>query len=77
MVQRSNKVKPGFEIRPYTVKELCFMYGASRNTFKKWLIVYVPGLTVRCGNYYTSLQVEMIVVGIGLPNKAAKTYCFF
>ena len=54
-------------VKPYNVQELCFLYGTSIKTFKKWLSPFELLLGSRIGRYYSVLQVEIIFLNLGIP----------
>ena len=54
------------EIKVYTQRELCNIYGVTEETFKKWLLK-ITNLEPRTGNFYTPKQVEIIFNHLGTP----------
>lgn len=60
--------KPSFILlRPYTLKELCALYGVCRYTFNKWLKPFENEIGVRQGFYYSIHQVKVIFDKLGYP----------
>jgi transposase-like protein len=57
-----------YMVKPYTVSELCKIYGVSARTFKKWLKPFQKNIGKRNGRYYSVLQVEIIISMLGLPH---------
>ncbi len=57
------------EIRPYTTKELAFLYSISIPTFKKWLKPFDAYIGKRHGNYYNVAQVKIIFEQLDHPFK--------
>jgi hypothetical protein len=55
-------------LRPYTLKELCALYGVCRYTFNKWLKPFEKEIGVRQGFYYSILQVKIIFDKLGYPS---------
>ncbi|MCW3091395.1 MAG: hypothetical protein JWP81_2464 [Ferruginibacter sp.] len=55
------------EVRPYSSKELCGIYGISYKTLRKWLQPFQQEIGDRRGRFYTVLQVETIFCKLGLP----------
>ena len=55
------------KLQPLNGKELCLIYGITRNTFKRWILPFKKVLGVRNGNYFSVLQVEIIFSKLGCP----------
>jgi hypothetical protein len=62
----------GFEIRPYTTKELINFYGVSPYIFRGWLVPIQEQLGPRIGRTYTVRQVKVIVNEVGPPKAKYK-----
>jgi hypothetical protein len=56
------------QLKPYTLKELCALYGVCRLTFRKWLKPFEKEIGVRHGMYYSILQVRVIFDKLGYPS---------
>lgn len=54
-------------VKPYSTKELCYMYAISNKTFNKWINSFTRELGTRNGRFYTVKQVELIFMKLGLP----------
>jgi hypothetical protein len=54
-------------VKPYTIKELCGLYGVTDKVLRKWLRPFKSQIGERLGWYYTVLQVETIFNYIGFP----------
>lgn len=54
-------------IRPYTTTELASLYGVCPRTLVKWLNPFHSIIGERIGRFYTSLQVELIFMKLGMP----------
>ena len=57
-----------FIIKAYSTKELLVMYDVTYKTFKKWLKPFQKEIGKKQSNYYTVLQVEIIIKKIGAPH---------
>jgi hypothetical protein len=55
------------EIKPYTLKELCYLYGVSKAIILGWLEPFQEELGVRNGHKYTVKQIALIFERIGAP----------
>ena len=55
------------EVRPYTAKELCKIYGISDKTFVKWLQPFKEQVGDKQGRFYTVWQVQYIFEKLGIP----------
>lgn len=68
---RLRKYTPSpFIVKPYSTCELSRIYTVSPKTFLKWLKPFKKKIGKRNGNYFTVLQVEIIIEKLGAP------YCF-
>ena len=63
------KEKKQIQIRTYSNKELCVLYGTNRHTLRKWLAPYEKEIGKRCGYLYFPKQVEKIFEKLGVPRK--------
>lgn len=54
-------------VKPYTAKDLGGMYGVSARTFLKWIKPFESRIGERNGRFYTVIQVEMILLVLGVP----------
>jgi len=61
------KSSNGISIRPYTHKELAFLYRVSWNTFQKWLRPIENQLGPKKGHFYSAQQVRLIFSSLGMP----------
>jgi hypothetical protein len=59
-----------FEIRPYSLTELSAIYGVTNRTMKNWIKPHEKEIGVKVGRLYTTLQVKIIFMKLGLPGKA-------
>ena len=55
------------EVRPCYPADLCRMYGVTPRTFRKWISPHLQFIGKRIGNYYTTLQVLIIIERLGPP----------
>ncbi len=60
------------EVKAYSAKELCIIYGISYKTLRKWLSPFKADIGDRQGRFYTVLQVEIIFSKLGLPYKVVE-----
>ena len=58
---------PEAEVRPYSLGELCRIYGVSQKTMLRWLKPFEKEIGIRRGRYYNVNQVETIIIKLGLP----------
>ncbi|MDD5464555.1 MAG: hypothetical protein PHP62_05395 [Candidatus Moranbacteria bacterium] len=65
---RTEAEKNQLLIKPYTQKELSFLYGVCGRTFKKWLKPYRRELGVHTGRFYMARQVKKIFEKLGFPD---------
>ena len=56
------------EVKPYSLGELCKIYGVTDKTLKKWFIPFKPELGRREGRYYSIDQVEIIFKHLKVPH---------
>ena len=56
-----------FRLKPYTVKEFCYMYDTTGNTFRRWIGPFINEIGPRNGRYYSVLQVRIILNRLGTP----------
>ncbi len=64
--------QPYIQVKPYTLSELCDLYGVTNKVLKKWLRPFNSEIGERMGRYYTVLQVETIFKKIGIPYRIAE-----
>lgn len=57
------------EIKPSTLKEMAKLYEVDARTLKKWLLPFQKFVGRMNGRYYTVVQVERILLRIGLPKR--------
>jgi len=57
------------DIKPYSTKELCGIYGVTKKTMLGWIKKHSEAIGEKKGRYYTALQVETIFEKLGLPGK--------
>lgn len=55
-------------IKPYSIKELCHLYGISHKTFRKWILPFMAKIGQRRGLYYNINQVKIIFTNLGAPD---------
>lgn len=55
------------KVRPYTLKEICSMYGMSYKTMRSLLLPIAQKIGPKSGRLFTVHQVEIIFEHIGLP----------
>ena len=58
-----------FWLKPYTLKELCYMYDTTVKTFHRWLRPFAEEIGARNGRYFSVLQVQIILKRLGMPVK--------
>jgi len=56
-----------FRLKPYTVKELYYMYDTTGKTFRRWLRPFLAEIGTRNGRYYSVRQVRIILNRLGTP----------
>ena len=56
-------------VKPYTVKDLGGIYGVDPRTFLKWIKPFESRIGERNGRFYTVMQVEIILLALGVPYK--------
>lgn len=61
------------EIKPYNLKELAFIYGVCRKTFKKWIEPFDEEIGDKKGRFFNIKQVRIIFDKLGIP----KTFDIF
>lgn len=54
-------------LKPYGVKELCYLYEITDKTLKRWLKPFNQDIGTRNGRYYNVIQVEIIFTKLGVP----------
>ena len=57
----------GFEIKPYTHRQLAAIYCCSEKTLRTWLVRFQEELGPRDGYSYNHRQVRIIVEKLGEP----------
>src|ERR1051326_1220616 len=57
------------QVKSYSNKQLCDLYGTNRRTFRKWLAPYENEIGRRMGNIYTPKQAEKIFEKLGFPKE--------
>jgi transposase-like protein len=55
------------DVKPYTMKELCEIYGVSDKTMRKWLQPFAEQIGERRGHIYNVAQVVTIFHHLGVP----------
>jgi hypothetical protein len=63
----SMKYNNRFEIKAYTVGEMCNIYSVSYKTLARWLKPHTHAIGKREGSLYDARQVEKIFDVLGLP----------
>jgi hypothetical protein len=66
----TGELKPAtlfIRVKPYSVKELCGLYGMSAFTMRASLRPLKELLGPRVGNFYNTRQVEIIFRELGIP----------
>jgi hypothetical protein len=67
-MDKAHAMEPGFiALKPYSLKELCKIYGVDRRTIKRWMKPFEQELGERLGWYYTIPQVRLIFKKLDLP----------
>ena len=56
-------------IKPYSMKELCKIYGIKTKTMQKWLKSIESELGRRIGQKYSIVQIALIFEKFGTPRK--------
>lgn len=59
-----------FNVQHYTLKELAGLYQVCKKTMRRWIDKHAPEAGQIEGRYYTSKQVAIIVMKIGVPGKS-------
>ena len=59
----SNEVR----VKPYSIKELCNMYGVCTKTFNNWLVPHKEEVGLKRGRYFTIKQIHLIFEKLGAP----------
>jgi len=62
-------MKNNYEIKPYTMKELCNMYQVSDIVMRKWFKPFGNEIGERVGWFYNVNQVRIIFDKLGAPGK--------
>ncbi len=55
-------------LKPYTLKEMCVLYGVCRFTFRKWLKPFENQIGEKQGIYFSINQVKIIFDKLGYPS---------
>lgn len=58
-------------MRAYTVRELASFYGITTKCFRGWIAPFKEEIGQKRGNYYTVLQVQIMLSKLGLPDLSA------
>jgi len=58
-----------YEVKPYTMQELCNMYQVSDAVMRKWFKPFENEIGNRVGWFYNVSQVRTIFGRLGAPNK--------
>jgi hypothetical protein len=61
--------KNSIQIKAYTLTGLAKVYNISSRSFRRWLLPHKAVIGDRVGNYFTPLQVRLIIESLGLPGK--------
>ncbi|MEO6406641.1 MAG: hypothetical protein ABIY51_00240 [Ferruginibacter sp.] len=56
-----------FEVKPYSTKELCLIYGVGYKTFSRWLKPFMEEIGAKSGRFYNVRQIEVIIGRLGMP----------
>ena len=56
------------EVKPYSLGELCKIYGVTDKTLKKWFLPFKAELGRREGRYYSIEQIEIIFRYLKVPH---------
>ena len=54
-------------LKPYTLKELGYLYEINYRTVRKWIELFQEEVGVKVGRYYTVNQMRIIFDNIGYP----------
>lgn len=60
-------------VKPYSIRELCYLYEICDKTLKKWMEPFADELGDRIGRYYSVNQVEIIFSKLGVPYRIGET----
>jgi hypothetical protein len=62
-------ITDGFlKLMPYSLINLCSIYGVCDRTFKKWIAPFSEEIGSRRGRFFTITQVRTILKHLGLPS---------
>ena len=58
-----------YRIKPYSYKELKFLYGVSYKTLKTWIQPFLTEIGEKRGRYFTIKQIKVIFEKLGMPDR--------